>query len=132
MNNEMYNKYKDVELTEPLVNMYAELIAKDEITKKVFVYIGKRTELARLNTSNSKIGATISGITTDIQTFRNVKVKNSNKFKKVQAPMERKHVERVVTSLLLTGLCYYEEVGKTKVIYCTKRGIQVLRYGKTT
>lgn len=122
----MYNKYKDVKINDQLANMYSELIEEDEVTLKIFIYIGKRTGVAREKESLS-IGATITDMTKDIVVNRPVKLKGKSKFKMTEALLDRKRAERAVQSLLLTGLCYYEQVGKTKVIYCTERGFQVLR-----
>ncbi|MEX3623641.1 hypothetical protein [Viridibacillus arvi] len=127
MNNAMYNKYKQINLTAPLIEMYTELIEKDEVTRKIFVYIGKKMAESIEPDTQTKIGATINNIAKDLVVNRNVRIRGSAKFKVAQAQLDRKHVERIIHSLLLTGLCYYEQVGKTKVIYCTDRGIQVLR-----
>ncbi len=122
----MYNKYKEAKLSDELTQMFTELIMEDEVTLKIFIYIGKRTGVAKEKESVS-IGATITDMTNDIMVNRPVKLKGKSKFKMTEAFLDRKRAERAVQSLLLTGLCYYEQVGKTKVIYCTGRGFDVLR-----
>lgn len=127
MDNELYNKYKNVVLSPELAEMFADLIMEDEVTLKVFKYIGIRIRQAKENDSISKIGATITDMTNDLLVNRPVKLKGKSKFKMTEAHIDRKRAERAVQSLLLTGLCYYEQVGKTKVIYSTRRGFQVLQ-----
>lgn len=127
MDNELYNKYKNVVLSPELAEMFADLIMEDEVTLKVFKYIGIRIRQAKENDSISKIGATITDMTNDLLVNRPVKLKGKSKFKMTEAHIDRKRAERAVQSLFLTGLCYYEQVGKTKVIYSTRRGFQVLQ-----
>lgn len=130
MDNAMYQKYKDIKLNPPLIEMFTDLIEKDEVTRSIFIYIGRRMAViaSDLN-SESKIGATINSITSDLIVKRRVKktIRGKVVFEPIETNLERKHVERVVNSLLLTGLCYFEQVGKTKVIYPTERGLDVLK-----
>lgn len=116
-----------MQLTEPLAQMFTDLIMQDEVTLKIFKYIGMKMYSAIEEGSQSKIGATITDMTNDIMVTRPVKLKGKSKFKITEANLDRKRAERDVQSLLLTGLCYYEQVGKTKVIYYTERGVEVLR-----
>lgn len=130
MDNEMHIKYKHIKLDPPLIEMFTELIEKDEITRSIFVYIGKQMVLSPNPTSSvTKIGATINGIANNLIVSRRVKrkVRGRVTFELVETTVERKNVERVMNTLLLTGLCYYEKVGNTKVIYPTERGISVLK-----
>jgi predicted transcriptional regulator len=127
MDNGLYNKYKGVKLNDQLVQMFTDLIEEDDVTRKIFIYIGKKMGEARGENSPSKIGATITDMTNDIYITRPVKIRGKSKYKITEAKLDRKRAERAVQSLMLTGLCYYEQVGKTKVIYCTERGIQVLK-----
>lgn len=130
MDNAMNQKYKDIKLNPPLIEMFTDLIGKDEVTRSIFIYIGRRLAViaSDLN-SESKIGATINSITSDLIVKRRVKktIRGKVVFEPIETNLERKHVERVVNSLLLTGLCYFEQVGKTKVIYPTERGLDVLK-----
>lgn len=125
----MYQKYKHINLSPPLIEMFTELIEKDEATRLIFIYVGKQMALSMDPNSDTKFGATISSITNEVYLYRRVKrkVRGGAKFELVETTVERKHVERVVSSLLLTGLCYYEQVGKAKVIYPTENGLAVLK-----
>ena len=130
MNNAMNQKYKHITLNPPLIEMFTELIEKDETTRSIFIYIGKKMAgISADPNSKSKVGATINSISNDLIVKRRVrkKVRTNITFELVETNLERKHVERVVNSLLLTGLCYFEEIGKTKVIYPTERGLEVLK-----
>jgi hypothetical protein len=128
MNNELYNKYKRVHLTPQLVEMFSELLMEDEVNLKVFLYIGQRMSKALDPNSDTKLGATVNDIVKDIKVLRPVLRKKDGKYENVLTNIERKRAERAVHSLLMTGLCYYEPVGKSHVIYCTNRGIQVMKH----
>lgn len=127
MDNSLYNKYKGIDLSEPLVNLYVELITQDETNQKVFLYIGQKMSDVMRPNSETKIGATVSDMVQDIKVVRPVLRKKDGKYENVLEHMERKRAERIVQSLLMTGLCYYELVGKSKVFYLTNRGIQVMK-----
>lgn len=127
MDNKMYNKYKGVKLSPPLVELFSDLILEDEVNLKIFLYIGQKMSKAMDPNSDTKLGATVNDMVEDIKVLRPVQQKGG-KYENVLANIDRKRAERAVQALLMTGLCYYEPVGKSKVIYCTDRGVQVLRH----
>lgn len=122
----MYNKYKRVTLSPDQIQMFADIIGQDEVTQKIFLFIGtKMAHLEEIENSSNRIGATIKDMSIEIQINR--KVKGKSKYKVVKAPLDRKRAERIVQQLLMTGLIYFELVGITKVLFLTDRGIVVLK-----
>ncbi len=126
MDNRMYNRYKGIQLSQPLVELFTDLISEDEVNLRIFIYIGQKMLKAMDPNSDTKLGATVNDMVEDIKVLRPVQQKG-REFENVLTNVERKRAERAVQSLLLTGLCYFESVGRSKVIYCTERGTQVLR-----
>lgn len=124
----MYNKYKRVTLSPDQIQMFADIIGQDEVTQKIFLFIGtKMARLEEIENSSNRIGATINDMSIEIQINRSVKIKGKSKYKVAKAPLDRKRAERIVQQLLMTGLIYFELVGKTKVLFLTDRGIVVLK-----
>ena len=127
MDNQLYTKYKGNLLNEHLIDMFTDLLLVDEVNVKIFMYVGQKMLKAMDPSDDTKLGATVNGMVKDIKILRPVKGR-AGTYEQVLTNIDRKRAERAVQSLLMTGLCYYEAVGKTKVIYCTDRGNQVLRH----
>lgn len=113
----LYKKYKHVKLPNELVQMYTDIISSDEATRKVFLHIGQQT------TSEEDFGITISQLVERVKLTR--RVRKGKSFVIENTNIERKHVERILNSLFMMGLCYYRFIAPTKVINLTFRGKQV-------
>lgn len=117
MNKTLYEKYKDIQLTKELIQMFADIIFNDEAARKILIHIGKHT------TDEEVLGITIGQLVEQVKLKR--KVQKGKSFVNQIANIDRKHVERVVTSLQMMGLCYYRSIPPSKVINFTIRGKQV-------
>jgi len=118
----MHKKYKDVEFTPREVNMFADLIFADEAVKRLFVHIAKAT--LNQNKDDEFLGVTVRELVDMVSLNRKVQTKKG-KFEYQETNINRKHVERILDSLLMASLVYYRLVPPTKIYAFTHRGKQV-------
>lgn len=107
-----------MKFTEEQVDMYFELIFYDEAMRKCLMEIGKRTDK-----KNNESGITVSQLTDIIKVKR--PVQKGKTFKQKETNINRKHVERILSTFQTMGLCYYRSIPPSKVFYLTYRGKQI-------
>lgn len=123
MDHLLHKQYRDVQLTNQQVAMFADLVMADEPIFKTFLKIGEQTQDAS-KAEEDNIGITISEITKLVKINRRVQRRDGS-FEEKYTNIDYKHAERVVAHLLMMSLCYYRAAGKTKLINYTYRGKQV-------
>lgn len=117
MDKDLYEKYKEVQLPIEVVQMFSDIIVKDEATRKVLIHIAKHT------TDEEEMGITIGQLVDRVKLKR--KVQKGKTFVVENTNINRKHAERIVNSLSMMGLCYFRTLPPTRVINFTIRGKQV-------
>lgn len=124
MNTSLNQKYLDVEFSDQLINMFADIIEHEVPIKRLLLHIGKHADSHK----NDELGAGISIkiLCETIIIERRVRSRKG-KFSYESTNIDRKQCERLVETLLKMSLCYYVSVPPSKLIYLTKRGRQVAR-----
>lgn len=125
-----HRRFEDYNFPEETTQMFAEILAADSLLVSVLLFITKTVQLNKQE--NIEItGVTVNQITNEVIVKKPVKHTVKNKriyFEKKEAPIDRKHAERLLQNLLKMSLCYYSNPsGRTYFYYPTIRGIQVLQ-----
>lgn len=127
MINDLHVKYKDAKFPLELVQMYADIIEADDVTKKVCFYIGK-TERKQRSEDLGVSGITINDIVENVLVDRLTKVEKGRtyNYKETKTNIHRKTAERKVDKLLDMSLLFYKPVKPYKFLFLTIRGWQVI------
>lgn len=128
MINELHIKYKDVKLPPELVQMFADIIESDEVTKKICFHIGKTERKQRSEESNIR-GITITDIVDNVMVDRKTKVGKGRTFtyQENKTNIHRKTAEKQVDKLLDMSLLFYKPIKPYKFLFLTIRGWQVVQ-----
>lgn len=126
MDLDLHEKHQSVVFPSNIVDLFTEIISKDLITRKVFIYIG-RTLNNQKKINNHIQGVTVNDIVENVKVERREKVKKGKSFtfQQVNTNIDRKAAERIVDKLLDMSLLYYTPVKPYKFLYMTNRGWQI-------
>ena len=124
---ELHQKYINSKLSPDLVEMFADIIESEEVTKKICIYIGKTEENQRTEDTSIK-GVTINSIVENVVVDRLVKVGKGRNYnlRPTRTNINRKAAEKHVDKLLDMSLLFYKPVKPYKFLFLTRRGWQVL------
>lgn len=113
-------KYERITFDDVIVNMFAEILSKDEVYWKVLLYIASATKKNK--------DTTIISLIENIKIERRVKVINqtSHSYIKKEAYLDRKTAEKIVDKLSDMSLLSYKHMTPYKLLFITVRGAQVL------
>jgi hypothetical protein len=125
--NELHQKYKDLKLSPELIQMFTDIIVADEVTKKVFIFIGKMERNQR-EEPNTMRGITINDIVENVMVDRLAKVEKgrSYSYQETKTNIHRKTAEKQVDKLLDMSLLFYKPVKPYKFLFLTIRGWQII------
>lgn len=117
-------KYSDVELSTQQVQLLTDIIETDIPLKRVLLHIVKHADNHKDDESLS--GISIKTLSETVIIERRVQGKRTKKYTFEKTNIDRKHVERIVDTLLKMTLCFFLSVPPSKLIFITRRGRQVV------